>query len=94
MHSVRENNLRKTRSCPLVFMSKKTNAVRQKSVQIRRAHLTQSKSASKKRKNESVLSVQSVRKNNLREKRSCPLVFMSKKQMPQGKNLCKSVERI
>ena len=50
MHSVRENNLRKTRSCSHVFMSKKTNAVRQKSVQIRRAHLTQSKSASKKKK--------------------------------------------
>ena len=36
----------------------------------------------------------SVRENNLSDKKSCPLVFMSKKQMPQGKNLCKSAERI
>ena len=87
VQSVGENNFRKKRSCSLVFMSKKTNAIRQKSVQIRRAHR-------KKRKNESVLSVQSVGENNFRKKKSCPLVFMSKKQMPQGKNLCKSVERI
>ena len=42
--SVGENNLSEKKSCSLVFMSKKTNAARQKSVQIRRAHLTQSKS--------------------------------------------------
>ena len=41
-----------------------------------------------------MLSVLSVGENNLSEKKSYSLVFMSKKQMPQGKNLCKSVERI
>ena len=42
--SVGENNLSEKKSYSLVFMSKKTNTARQKSVQIRRAHLTQSKS--------------------------------------------------
>ena len=60
MHSVRENNFREKDYVLLSSCLKKTNAARQKSVQIRRAHLTQSKSESKKRKNESVLSVQSV----------------------------------
>ena len=60
MHSVRENNFREKDYVLLSSCLKKTNAARQKSVQIRRAHLTQSKSESKKEKNESVLSVQSV----------------------------------
>ena len=61
MHSVRENNFREKDYVLLSSCLKKTNAARQKSVQIRRAHLTQSKSESKKKKKkESVLSVQSV----------------------------------
>ena len=50
MHSVRENNFRKKDYVLLSSCLKKTNAARQKSVQIRRAHLTLSKSESKKRK--------------------------------------------
>ena len=70
-----ENNLRDKRSCSLVFMSKKRNAARPKSVQIRRAHLTQSKSESKKKKKESVLSVQSVgEKDVLRENKEVKFV--------------------
>ena len=56
-------------------MSKKRNAARPKSVQIRRAHLTQSKSESKKKKKESVLSVQSVgEKDVLRENKGVKFV--------------------
>ena len=57
---MRENNFREKDYVLLFSCLKKTNAVRQKSVQIRRAHLTQSKSESKKKEKESVLSVQSV----------------------------------
>ena len=49
MHSVGENNLREKDYVLLSSCLKKTNAVRRKSVQIRRAHLTQSKSESKKK---------------------------------------------
>ena len=72
---MRENNFREKDYVLLFSCLKKTNAVRQKSVQIRRAHLTQSKSESKKKKKRiRVICVICGRKRRLRENKGVKFV--------------------